>query len=68
MRIDCSAKIQADLERLRDDYILHEKSPMLAMISMATNEMIQLAEMYPGQVFILCGTLCPKSCRILRST
>jgi hypothetical protein len=40
IRLDCSAKIQADLEQLREDYILNEKSQMLVMISMATNEMI----------------------------
>jgi hypothetical protein len=40
IRLDCSVKIQADLEQLRDDYILNEKSQMLVMISMATNEMI----------------------------
>jgi hypothetical protein len=47
IHLDCSAKIQADLERLRDDYILNEKSQMLVMISMATDEMIRLMAMYP---------------------
>jgi hypothetical protein len=50
--LDCSAKIQADLERLRDDYILNEKSQMFVMISMATNEMIQLVAMYPDVWFM----------------
>jgi hypothetical protein len=51
--LDCSAKIQSDLERLRDDYILNnEKSQMLVMISMATNEMIQLVAMYPDVWFV----------------
>jgi hypothetical protein len=50
--LDCSAKIQADLEQLRDDYILNEKSQMLVMISMATNEMIWLVAMYPGVWFM----------------
>jgi hypothetical protein len=50
--LDYSAKIQADLERLRDDYILNEKSQMLVMISMATNEMIQLVAMYPDVWFM----------------
>jgi hypothetical protein len=40
IRLDCSAKIQADLERLREDYILNKKSQMLVMISMATDDMI----------------------------
>jgi hypothetical protein len=30
----------ADLEELRDDFILNEKSQMLVMVSMATDEMI----------------------------
>ncbi len=40
IRLDCSAKIQADLEQLREDYILNKKSQMMVMISMATDEMI----------------------------
>jgi hypothetical protein len=46
IRLDCSAKIQADLEQLREDYILNKKSQMLVMISIATDEMIQLVVMY----------------------
>jgi hypothetical protein len=45
--LDCSAEIQADLELLRDDNIPNEKSQILVMISMATNEMIGLLAMYP---------------------
>ena len=45
--LDCSAKIQADFERLREDFILNEKSQMLVMVSMATDEMIRLVSMYP---------------------
>ncbi len=52
IRLDCSAKIQADLEGLRDDYILNDKSQMLVMISLATNEMIQLVAMYPDVWFM----------------
>jgi hypothetical protein len=52
IRLDCSAKIQADLEQLRDDYILNDKSQMLVMISMATGEMIQLVAMYPDVWFM----------------
>jgi hypothetical protein len=52
IRLDCSAKIKADLERLRDDYILNEKSQMLVMISMATDEMIRLVAMYPDVWFM----------------
>ncbi len=52
IRLDCSAKIQADLEQLRDDYILNDKSQMLVMISMATDEMIRLVAMYPDVWFM----------------
>ncbi len=52
IQLDCSAKIQADLERLREFYILNEKSQMLVTISMATNEMIQLVAMYPDLWFM----------------
>jgi hypothetical protein len=45
--LECPAKIMADLEELRDDFILNEKSQTLVMTSMATNEMIQLVAMYP---------------------
>ncbi len=52
IQLDCSAKIQADLEQRRDDYILNDKSQMLVMISMATNEMIRLVAMYPDVWFM----------------
>ena len=52
IRLDCSTKIQADLEQLRDDYILNEKSQMLVMISMATDEMMQHVAMYPDVWFV----------------
>ncbi len=52
IRLDCSAKIQADLERLREDYILNKKSQMLVMISMATDEIIKLVAMYPDVWFM----------------
>ncbi len=52
IRFDCSAKIQADLERLREDYIVNKKSQMLVMISMATDEMIQIVAMYPDVWFM----------------
>jgi hypothetical protein len=41
-RLECPAKIMADLEELRDDFIPHGKSQMLVMVSMATDEMIRL--------------------------
>jgi hypothetical protein len=37
---------------MRDDYFLNEKSQMLVLISMATDEMIQLVTMYPDVWFM----------------
>jgi hypothetical protein len=42
----------ADLEELRDDFILNEKSQMLVMVHMATDEMIRLVAMYPDVWFM----------------
>ncbi len=52
IRLQCSTKIHSDLEQLRDDYILNEKSQMLVMISMATDEMMQHVAMYPDVWFV----------------
>jgi hypothetical protein len=58
IQLDCSAKIQADLERLRDDYILNDKCQMLVMISLATNEMIRLVAMYPDSGSLILLQVC----------
>ena len=42
----------ADLEELRDDFILNEKSQMLVTVSMATDEMMRLVAMYPDVWFM----------------
>ena len=52
IRLDCSTKIQADLEQLKEDYILNKKSQMLVVTSMATDEMIRLVAMYPDVWFM----------------
>jgi hypothetical protein len=52
-RLECPAKIMADLEELRDDFILNEKRQMLVMVSMANDEMIQLVAMYLGGVWFI---------------
>ena len=46
IRLDVSAKIQADLESMREDCFLNEKSQMLVMVSMVTDEMIRLVAIY----------------------
>jgi hypothetical protein len=50
--LECPAKIMADFEELRDDFIHNEKSQMLVMVSMATDEMIRLVAMYPDVWFM----------------
>ncbi len=37
---------------MRENFILNDKSQMLAMISMATDEMIRLVAMYPDVWFM----------------
>jgi hypothetical protein len=51
-RLECPVKIMADLEELRDECILNEKSQMLVIVSMAADEMIRLAAMYPDVWFM----------------
>jgi hypothetical protein len=40
------------LESMRKDFILNDKAQMLVMISMATDEMIQMVAMYPEVWFM----------------
>ena len=40
------------LEKNGDDFLMNEKSQMLVMISMATDEMIWLVSMYPDVWFM----------------
>ncbi len=46
-RLECPKQIEDDLKSMRDDFLPNKKSQMLVMISMATDEMIQLVAMYP---------------------
>jgi hypothetical protein len=40
LRLECPKRIEDDLKSMKDDFLLNEKSQMLVMISMATDEMI----------------------------
>jgi hypothetical protein len=40
------------MKSMRDDFLLNERSQMLVMISMATDEMIRLVAMYPDVWFM----------------
>ena len=52
MRLECPLEIKAQLERLREDHIMNSKSQYLVMVSMATDEMIQMVAMYPEVWFM----------------
>jgi hypothetical protein len=52
LRLECPKVIEDDLKSMRDDFLLNEKSQMLVMFSMATDEMIQLVAMYPDVWFM----------------
>jgi hypothetical protein len=52
LRLECPNQIEDDLKSMRNDFLLNKKSQMLVMISMATDEMIQLVAMYPDVWFM----------------
>jgi hypothetical protein len=52
MRLVCPSSINDQLESMRKDFILNDKAQMLVMISMATDEMIQMVAMYPEVWFM----------------
>ena len=52
MRLVCPSSINDQLESMRKDFILNDMSQMLVMISMATDEMIQMVAMYPEVWFM----------------
>jgi hypothetical protein len=52
IRLNCPKQIEDDLKSMREDFLLNKKSHMIVMISMATDEMIQLVAMYPDVWFM----------------
>jgi hypothetical protein len=52
MQLECPQAIEEDLAGLRNDFVLNDKSKMLVLVSMATNEMIRLVSMYPEVWFM----------------
>ena len=52
IRLECPKQIEDDLKSMREDFLLNKKSQMLVIISMATDEMIQLVAMYPDVWFM----------------
>ncbi len=50
--LECPKQIEDDLKSMRENFYLNNKSQMLVMISMATDEMIQLVDMYPDVWFM----------------
>ena len=52
IRLECPQQIEEDLAGLRNDFILNDKSKMLVLVSIATDEMIRLVSMYPEVWFM----------------
>ena len=52
MQLECPQQIEEDLAGLRNDFVLNDKSKMLVLVSMATDEMICLNSMYPEVWFM----------------
>ncbi len=52
MRLECPQRIEEDLAGLRNDFVLNDKSKMLVLVSMATDEIIRLVSMYPDLWFM----------------
>jgi hypothetical protein len=52
MQLECPQQIEEDLAGLTNDFVLNDKSKMLVLASMATDEMIRLVSMYPEVWFM----------------
>jgi hypothetical protein len=52
MRLEFPQRIEEDLAGLRNDFVLNDKSKMLVLVSMATDEMIRSVSMYPEVWFM----------------
>jgi hypothetical protein len=52
MQLECPQQIEEDIAGLRNDFLLNDKSKMLVLVSMATDEMIHLVSMYPKVWFM----------------
>jgi hypothetical protein len=46
MQLEFPQQIEEDLAGLTNDFVLNDKSKMLVLVSMATDEMIRLVSMY----------------------
>jgi hypothetical protein len=47
IRLECPKRIEDELNRMREDFVLNHQSKMLVLVSMATDKMIRLVAMYP---------------------
>ncbi len=52
IRLECPKQIEDDLKSMREDFLINDKSQMLVMLSMATDEMIRLVAMYSDVWFM----------------
>ncbi len=52
IRLECPKQIEDNLKSMREDFLINDKSQMLVMLSIATNETIRLVAMYPDVWFM----------------
>ncbi len=52
IKLECPKQIEDDLKSMREDFLINDKSQMLVMLSMATDEIICLVAMYPDVWFM----------------
>ncbi len=52
IRLECPKQIEDELNSMREDFVLNHQSKMLVLVSMATEEMIELVAMYPDVWFM----------------
>ncbi len=52
IRLEHPQRIEEDLAGIREDFLLNDKSKMLVLVSMATDEMIRLVSMIPEVWFM----------------
>ncbi len=52
IRLECPKQIEDELKSMREDFLINDKSQMLVMSLVATDEMICLVAMYPDVWFM----------------
>jgi hypothetical protein len=50
----CFSDLEEKIQDLRNDFLLHNKTKMMLLVSIATNDMIRYESMYPEVWFLDC--------------